>query len=45
LHGLTILEGIDILFFRIELVKTTGGDYKFHQFLDSDIVGEELGLL
>jgi len=45
LHGLTILKGIDILFFRIEPIKTTGGSHEFRQFLDRDIVGEELGLL
>jgi hypothetical protein len=47
LHGLAICHGIDILFVGfvgIEPVKTAGGG-EFRQFLDRDIVGEELGLL
>jgi hypothetical protein len=45
LHGLAILDGIDILFLGTEPVKTAGGRHEFRQFLDRDIVGEELGLL
>jgi hypothetical protein len=45
LHGLAIRQGIDVLFFRIEPVKTAGGRHKFRQFLDRDIVGKESGLL
>ena len=45
MHGLAIGQGIDLLFCRIEPVKTAGGRHEFRQFLDRDIVGKELGLL
>jgi len=45
LHSLAICKRIDILFFRIEPVKTAGGSHEFCQFLDRDIIGQELGLL
>jgi hypothetical protein len=45
LHGLAILNGIDILFLGTEPVKTARSGYEFRQFLHRDIVGEELGLL